>query len=219
MTVELSEEPLLESDEIQGNSLRGFDTRYLELLGFKIDDPKSARSWLVALGSRLASLSDVHSYRLRRSDGVVSTLTEILVNAAFSTYGLRALEIDGTALGEGLFNLAMGRLAGSLGDPVSASGQPVNYVVGQDRANTPDLLLLVGCEDSSALTAASDSLQKEALAEGLKLIYRERGNTLPGQTEHFGYRDGISQPGPRGLLRADPPQPRHDAERVRGVSR
>jgi hypothetical protein len=40
------EEPLLEAADIQGNVLRGFDSDYLELLCFKIDDVERARPWL-----------------------------------------------------------------------------------------------------------------------------------------------------------------------------
>ena len=39
-----------------------------------------------------------------------------------------------------------------------------------------------------------------AAAAGLRKFYGDRGNVLPNEVEHFGFRDGISAPGPRGLL-------------------
>ncbi|HKH49576.1 MAG TPA: Dyp-type peroxidase [Thermoanaerobaculia bacterium] len=200
MTV-LAGEPDLEAEEIQGNVLRGFDTNHQELLGFTLDDPPAARPWLAGLADRIASLERVHDYRLRRTAGDPATTTEVLVNAAFSRRGLDALELRGTDVGDGFFNLAMGSLAGSLGD------RREDYVIGRDRESTPDLLLLLGCQEDETLTAASRLFQEEAGAAGLRRIYQERGHLLPGEVEHFGYRDGISQVGPRGLLPGDPPQP------------
>lgn len=202
----LDEEPVLEADDIQGNCLRGFDTNHLELLGFKTDRPDLARPWMANLSPRIASLSQVHEYRLRRTNRDPSADTQVLINAAVSRFGLDALGFDGTAVGDGFFNLSMGRLARSLGDRVS-DGQPVDYVIGQDRARTPDVLFLLGCQDEGALDETSVTWRAEAEAAGLRLIYQERGHILPGEKEHFGYRDGISQPGSRGLLPASSPQP------------
>ncbi len=202
----LESEPLLDAQDIQGNILRGFDTDYLELVGLKIDDRDLARSWLAGLGPRIASLAMVHDYRLRRSSGDPQTLTEVLVNAALSRYGLEALGFGHLAIGEGFFNLSMGRHAGSLGDKV-VEDRPVDYVVGQDKEHTPDVLFLIGCQHERALDAFCAAWQTEAQEAGLREIYRDRGHLLEGEIEHFGYRDGISQVGVRGLLPGDPPQP------------
>lgn len=202
----LEEEPLLEADDIQGNTLRGFDTNHQELLGFKIDHSDLARPWLAELGERLDSLSEVHDYRMRRTNKEEKTFTQVLANAALSRYGLDAIGFNGIEVGDGLFNLAMGKLAGEFGDRV-VDGQPIDYVTGHDRANTPDLLLILGCQDADALNFASAEWRNSAASAGLRLIYREQGSLLPGEIEHFGYRDGISQVGARGLLSANPPQP------------
>lgn len=201
MTIHAAE-PLLESREIQGNILRGFDTNHLEFLGFKLgENLQAARPWLAGLAGRLASLEQVHDYRLRRTAGDRVTATQVLINGAFSRRGLDALGFSGTDVGDGLFNLAMGSLAASLGD------RREDYIIGRDRESTPDLLLLLGCQEENALATTSADLQDEASAVGLLRIYQERGHLLPGEIEHFGYRDGISQVGPRGLLPGNPPQP------------
>lgn len=188
------DEPLLDTAEIQGHGLRGFDTAHLELVGLKFGDIAGTRAFCGSVAERIASLAAVHDFRLRRSAGDAATFRQVLVNALFSTYGLRTLGIDGSALNEGLFNLAMGKLAASLGDRAE------DYIVGQDKDHTPDLLLLIGCDDPATVGAAADEWEAEATARGMRRIYRERGNVLPGEIEHFGYRDGISQVGPRGKL-------------------
>ena len=198
-------EPLFEAQDIQGNILRGFDTKFLELVGLKIDDRVQARSWLAGLGPQLASLAMVHDYRLRRTNGDPDTTTEVLVNLALSRYGLEALGFDYAAIGEGYFNLSMGSHAESLGDKV-VEGKPVDYVVGQDKEHTPDVLFLIGCQDEQALKAFCATWRTKAHEAGLREIYQDRGHILDGEIEHFGYRDGISQVGVRGLLPGDSPQ-------------
>ncbi|HEV7241923.1 MAG TPA: hypothetical protein VGQ36_22015 [Thermoanaerobaculia bacterium] len=188
----MPDEPLLEADDIQGNGLRGFDTNCLDLIGLKIDDAPAARAWLRALASSIASLAYVHEYRQRRTTNDPRATTEVLFNVALSRYALDALGFDFREIGDGLFNVAMGRLAGVFGDRAS------DYVIGQDKANTPDVLLIAGSQDANALTAASDTLI--AGATGLRLIYRERGEMLQGEVEHFGFRDGLSQVAARGSM-------------------
>jgi Dyp-type peroxidase family len=51
------------------------------------------------------------------------------------------------------------------------------------------------------------------LGTAIKVVYSEIGNTRPGAQrgfEHFGFRDGISQPGIRGLTRRENPAKRQD---------
>jgi len=60
-------EPLLDVADIQGHSIRGFDTDALVLLGLKIGDPMLARAWLSALSYRVDSVETVHQYRLTRN--------------------------------------------------------------------------------------------------------------------------------------------------------
>jgi Dyp-type peroxidase family len=61
-------------------------------------------------------------------------------------------------------------------------------------------MLLLGSDSCDRLALAEQEFIAEAQAAGCSVIYRERGAKLPGEIEHFGFRDGISQPGPRGLL-------------------
>ena len=203
----LASEPLFDVDEIQGNILRGFSTNHLELLGLKIGGAAPAKNWLSGLADRrIASLAAVHDYRLRRSANDPATDTEVLLNVAFSKLGLELVGVADPVVGDGLFNFPMGSFAAALGDRV-VNGKPIDYVVGQNRDNTPDVLFLIGCQNNAALDAAVEDLQNQAIAAGMRVIYKERGHLLPGETEHFGYRDGISEVGVRGLLSEDPVQP------------
>ena len=72
-----------------------------------------------------------------------------------------------------------------------------------------DGVLLVTGSDRSFVTAHSNELTN-FLGTSIKNVYSEIGNTRPGAFrgfEHFGYRDGISQPGIRGLTRRSTSNP------------
>ncbi len=206
MTVKLEDEPLLAAADIQGNLLRGFDTKYVDLVGFKIDDSTPSRAWLRTLADSISSTELVHEHRIRRSAQRPRISSRVLVNAALSKFGLDSLGVDTSEFEDGFFKEPMGSLAGALGDRV-ANGQPTDYVLGRTAADTPDVLLLIGSDNDAALTAQTASIVSSAAAAGLRKFYADRGNVLPNEIEHFGFRDGISAPGPRGLLAKNPPTP------------
>jgi Dyp-type peroxidase family len=196
-------EPILATSEIQGNGLRGFASPHQQLLGLKFDAAHVAKEWTKALAPRIRSLEQVHTYRLARSVGALTNQSAVLMNVAFSREGLRLLGVDASLVADGFFQQPMGVLAGSLGDKM-VGGKPVDYVVGTSWEDTPDLLVVFGADDQHALCDAAESFRADAESVGVRLIYKDEGAILPGGTEHFGFRDGISQPGPRGRLSADP---------------
>jgi Dyp-type peroxidase family len=88
---------------------------------------------------------------------------------------------------------------------VDASGTPVGWKVGASEANTPHVLLLVGADDAIAFHEAVDVLKsRTGPGSGFDVMYEDEGSRLPDDREHFGFRDGISQPGLRGRLNSHP---------------
>jgi Dyp-type peroxidase family len=68
-----------------------------------------------------------------------------------------------------------------------------------------DGILLVTGRDQSSLSFHSSHLLR-SLGPSIKVVYSEMGNTRPGaerKHEHFGFPDGVSQPGIRGLTVSD----------------
>src|SRR5207249_401960 len=122
--------PELAVSEIQGHSLRGFDTPALALLGLTIDQASAARAWLAALSHRIDTLERVHTYRITRSFGPVRA-PRMLLNIALSARGLAKLGVDLSNVEDGLFLSPMGRIAATLGDPVDAAQAPIGYVLGE----------------------------------------------------------------------------------------
>src|SRR5262249_55903622 len=119
---------------------------------------------------------------------------------ALSANLLQRCGFDLRDIEDGLFLNPMGAAAASLGDPVDSSSRPLNYVLGAEWADTPDILLIVGGDTAVVVQQFCSSLANAASMAGCEVIYSENGHGLDNGKEHFGFRDGISQIGVRGRL-------------------
>ncbi|HEV2765636.1 MAG TPA: Dyp-type peroxidase [Pyrinomonadaceae bacterium] len=224
-------EELLDANEIQGNILAGFNKDHQVFLFLRMGrdaaSVSAVRAWLRAIGPQISSVAEVRLFnelfrtlrgRLRRDPhGLIATW----VNIAFSAAALEVLtsrgELDEFA--DAFFLDGMALRAGDLGDPLdpAAEGHPDNWVVGGTRSEA-DILLIVASDSPSALaervtqlkatlTQAADPQSGVAIGSALHVIWEQEGETLPPPLtghEHFGFKDGVSQPGVRGLVRLDP---------------
>jgi len=206
-------EPVLEVDEIQGNILPGFGSRHQVLLGLKFNEGQTAdaKSWLARLVPSIATLRDVNTLRnlrrslLRRQPAMPSAPSAPWINIAFSIGGLRLLTPDADTIRDPSFRKGMALLSGSLGDPTrpDQEGHPSRWIVGGTPETTPDVLLILGAADACQLHDLAGGLRMSLAglpASGLRVVYDQEAFVLEGEKEHFGFRDGISQVGPRGRL-------------------
>lgn len=84
-----------------------------------------------------------------------------------------------------------------LADGTPNPATPANWVVG--GPNHPLDLLLIFAADKN-IEKHAKSFVSDVVACGLVKIYAEVGRLLPDHKEHFGFRDGISNPGVLGLV-------------------
>jgi Dyp-type peroxidase family len=196
-------EPVLELDEIQGNILPGFLKDYQVVVCFRIEDVERARAFLHDLAPHVASAAEVLQFnRLfsasRRRRGHEAAVRATWTNVALSFDALRRLAGEAD-FGDTAFREGMAARAELLGDP-----DPGQWVVGSP-AETVDGVVIVASDDDDDL---ADELERiDSLAQGVRVVWRAEGRTLPEPwtgREHYGFRDGISQPALRGLLSADP---------------
>lgn len=217
------EEPLLDIAEIQGNSLVGFNKDYQSFLYFRITDPAIARRWLHDLAPQVTTVEEALAFlrlfraiRARRqaeSQGLKSTW----LNIALTFEGLKKVVPDPASL-DNMPGLAFGigmaqRASARLGDRVDGSGEPVGWVVG-GKDNYPDLVLIIASDSRTDLKDKVRRVKSQirelqgitparANRRGLQLIFEDSGETLPDGLrghEHFGFKDGVSQPGIRGRV-------------------
>lgn len=202
--------------EIQGNILPGFNKGKQHFLFFTIGNRKKAKGFLKWLLPYISSMKEVMSfrklYRERRLQlGKRKTfLSSTNVNIALSKGGLEKLTSKSEAkkFGDGSFQLGLAARSTYLGDPSSrtSKGHASKWKVGGPD-NEADLVVIVASDCEEHLTDLVVLIQAEAISRGLDCIFEQEGKTLPGSLqghEHFGFKDGISQPGVRGKLSKAP---------------
>jgi Dyp-type peroxidase family len=206
---ELPDEPVLAMDEIQGNIIPGFGTSHLELMGLRITTGRSAaaRTWLRELTPLITTAAHAwHAREVRRavarSTGVAPPRAGVFLNVLLSHEGATLLGLPTAGIHDGLFRNGMSHA--DLQDPLDPQGRPIRWKFGDTPETTPHLLLLLGADDRAALTEAIQVLIDHLPLSGLTVMYSDSGHRLPGDTEHFGFRDGIAQPGVRGRRDAHP---------------
>ena len=212
-------EPVFDSaaqDDIQGNIIPGFNKDHQHFLFLRIRKPKDAKVFLREILPRISTMEEVIAFRrLYRSKRFLlgrhnTYLCSTWVNIAFSRRAIELLasKADADAFGDRSFQLGLAQRSSYLGDPTSPShhGSPRKWKVGGPK-NEADIVLILASDHVSVLDDLVDLLKLRASAAALELIFEQRGDTLSGDLrghEHFGFKDGISQPGVRGKLSAAP---------------
>jgi Dyp-type peroxidase family len=195
-------EPRLHVDEIQGAVVPGFNTRRQRLLGVRFADTDRARTWLADVVDDVSTLADLIQVRnVRRAAlcaGADPPPAPTCMSVAFSGDGMRLLTHDVDRVRETAFKLGMSQ-QGGLGDPPrGVRGHRSEWVVGGSPETTPHALVTLAADRDVQIRAAAAALAA-TLVSG-ELIYDQEGVVLEGGKEHFGFRDGLSQPGVRGRL-------------------
>jgi Dyp-type peroxidase family len=93
-----------------------------------------------------------------------------------------------------------------LGDPIdpNAEGNPANWVIG-GPGNEADAVCIVAGDDAEDVAREIDRLLNSL--DGASLLIQQDAENLLGDLhghEHFGFLDGVSQPGIRGIVSNDP---------------
>lgn len=200
----MSDEPRLEANDIQGHVLPGFGCRHVVVLGVKLGNVAGARQALLPVVESITPLGDAEQQRRARRRCWEETGTrlhdsETRIAMSLSAPGLSALGVDLTPIRERRFTRGMHEDAAELLDLVDDNGVPRNWVVGQDREHTPDVLLILESDDRERLRARRDKLLS-ALDGTTSTLYCEEGTRPLDDKEHFGFRDGVSQPAVRGYM-------------------
>ena len=202
-----------EADEIQGDIIPGFLKDHQTFLFFRFgDDVTSVRQWLLWLAPKLSSMKEVLQFRTtfraaRLRLGIAEPdLSSTWLSVAFSYPGLQTLvgEEEAAAFGDQSFRQGLHARSTYLGDPSDPSlpGHSSHWAVGGPD-NEADALVVIAADEEADLEGAVEEVLTAATAAGLTPEFQQRGDTLPGGLrghEHFGFKDGVSQPAVRGRL-------------------
>ena len=204
------------SDDIQGNVLAGFrKDRQLLLFASFAGNGANGRAWLsailprIATTNQVATFNDAFSAARAASGGDPDTLAAVWVNVSLTASGIAALAASDpfAAQSADAFIAGAGASAPRLGD-VNAS-DPAGWLFGRaDQAI--DAVITIQADRESDFRVELDRQHAALSAHSLTLVFEQPGATLPGLHaghEHFGFKDGISQPGVSGFDEPDPANP------------
>jgi Dyp-type peroxidase family len=183
----------LDLGKIQGNVVPGFNKDHQAFVLVRFPGVDEARGWLADLQPHLASADDVDRFNtlfsnLRERDlhptepdaGALNHVNATWVNVALSFTAIRMLV--GAAAQTGLpMAFRQNRVPG----------------VAPDAQLDAHALLIVAADQSDNLDAELEYLRGRITKKGVREVQTLRGDALPGQQnghEHFGFKDGISQP-------------------------
>ena len=175
----MKNEPVLAMQDIQGIVVPGFFKPHQTLLGLQF--PRGD----LKIGQVKRFLEGI--------SGKVSTAGQTLCDRRQH----RAMPSDAPAL------LAVAGRSLLLGDPSDGRGSAATWKIGGPGRELDALLVIAG-NNRPSVSERANHLAQVACSEGLVVLYREDGDVrpdFPGH-EHFGFDDGISQPGIRGRASA-----------------
>jgi deferrochelatase/peroxidase EfeB len=180
----------LELDDIQGFVVKGYT--YLPVACYKmlrITDAPLAKKWLASLQPRLTTAN-----KQARHDSCV--------NIALSYFGLQALKLPADTI----HTFAVEFMDYPFENPLK---QHDLRILGDVGKNAPEhwhwggkdeerqqihILLMLFADNEARLNQLINQYEAEMTAHKLEEVNQFFSHPLPNEKEHFGFRDGISQP-------------------------
>jgi Dyp-type peroxidase family len=201
----------LKLGNIQGNILAGFNKDHQSFLFVNFPTGSDPKGWLSEVTPDVASTAEVATFNKLFKEasarrGSEHTLKSSWMNLALSASGLQQLGIPQADLESfpTAFKAGMSARAGETGD--TGPSAPEHWIKPFGSTDVHAIMLLAA-DDPEDLDAKALRHIERLGDHDLRLLFKQDGNArpdLPGH-EHFGFKDGISQPGIRGFTATENP--------------
>ena len=216
ITDDNSDPPLRSSVEIQGNVLAAFNKDHQTFLLVAFADAKRGQQWLRDIEGLVATTKEVEDFneefsaRRSREGRDPENLHAVWTNVTLTLGGLSKVAKPETvaqipsrfsALRDGA-----AKRAARIGD--RGSSAPDKWVFGAENPPRIDAVVTVAADREQDIRVRLDEVRDLVKRHGLTSVFEQVARTLPGARkghEHFGFKDGISQPGVRDFHREYPP--------------
>jgi len=213
-----SDPPLRSSVDIQGNVLAAFNKHRQMFLLVHFPDAERGRNWLGSMTSLVATTKEVEDFNerfsaCRRQPGCdPDNLQAVWTNITLTFAGLtRVAKPETVALIPSRF-LALrdgaAERAARIGDRESSA--PDKWVFGAEHPPEIDAVVTVAADRKVDLHVRIDEVRDLQKQHGVTIVFEQEARSLPGAGrghDHFGFKDGLSQPGVRDFHREDPSNP------------
>jgi Dyp-type peroxidase family len=208
-------------DNIQGNVFGGFNKDHQAFLFVHVRHRDHGRRWLQELIPQVATSAQVlqgkQEFRKRRATAspgqtdaeILGDQRQALVNVALTWNGLRALGVSDADLAEFPDDFREGMRARA--DIIGAVDEsaPQHWVRPFHNPCELHAVLIVAADTAADRDTRVAELTRQLSRHGIELLSTQEGDIREGDQrghEHFGFEDGVSQPGVRDD-RVTPPDP------------
>lgn len=214
--------PLRENTDIQGDIIAGFKKDQVSLLFLQFEDRARAQAWLADLAPRIATTKQVAAFnkkfsQARRASGGddPEALKATWLGVSFTYAGIQLLSgqakpiptvPDETTL-EAFVDGAEAR-ALKVGDVDDSARE--HWLFGHNSGRTIHAVLTIASDTPADLQLAIDEQREAATRAAALIVFQQNAATLADERrgkEHFGFKDGISEPGVRDFDEEDPQRP------------
>lgn len=204
MPRDLNAEPTFQTPDIQGDILAELPKRCELLLFFKIQDPKIFKAFLKTL--HITSMEECLAQRdliKRRKEAGIETLVPTPgLNVAFTHKGLTKLGVEGIDGEQPALEAFRDGMAARTGKGALTDPDPATWNFPRPGHRPDGVFILTGASEAEIADTVSLRLAP-VRGNGWRILHEELGRVRPDPVkghEHFGYADGVSQPGVRGLI-------------------
>ncbi|WP_328913398.1 MULTISPECIES: Dyp-type peroxidase [unclassified Streptomyces] len=210
---------LRESTEIQGDILAGFKKDHVTMLFLQFGDLMASRSWLEDITPQIATTAQVAAFNKEFSEARKQSAGDdprsykaLWLGLGLTHEGLKFLTAGqevfprvpvGTtieAFVQGPYERAL-----ALGD--TDDSDPKHWLFGNNHHRTVHAVLTLAADSEAQLTTALMAQREAASRARALIVFEQAAATLTGGRrgkEHFGFKDGVSEPGVRGFDEEDP---------------
>ena len=190
-----AELPLRSSCEIQGNILEKFPEENQAFILFGFSDPVPAKRWLKSLLPEISTTA-LLTRDVRKSAGQ----SYCALGLTYHGFAILSAELVAELEPFKAFCEGPALRAPKLRD--SGPSDPNQWIFGGPSRAQVHAVITLASKRSDSLELAIAKHRAIGDREGLQILHIEIGGALPGAMaghEHFGFRDGISQPSVRGF--------------------
>ncbi|UUU29945.1 Dyp-type peroxidase [Streptomyces sp. CA-210063] len=218
---------LREDTEIQGDVLAGFKKDHMQLVFLRFEDQQMTRTWLKQLRPLIATTGQVAKFnrefsRARQYSGGddPKNLNALWYGISFTFDGLKFLTGNNPLPGVGknstdgplkAFMEGPANRAAALGD--TGQNAPQNWLFGNFGGGNVHAVLTLAADQAHVLRATLGDVRQDLARAKIVTVYEQEGATLEGPRrgrEHFGFKDGVSEPAIKYLDEPDPEQPLYE---------
>lgn len=196
------------SFDLQGNIMPGFSKPMQAFLFFEMRASANTRKWLADFVSSITTQQEVEEFRKAfrawKANRVGPQPTATWRNVGFAATGIAKLGFDPDGLMSQAFAEGSASRAHLVDGPTDGHdpANPQNWLI-NGAAGTADMMIHLAADTEGDLVGAIRHVSS-TVPPSMRLIHYDVGNKLAGSMEgkeHFGYKDGISQPDAIGPVR------------------